>query len=428
MGFWPGFTMAMYPSQFAYKKMAVDLTEIWGNTSELNLYYHIPFCKFKCPYCGFFSIAQNDDEFMMQYIDKLNGQALYYNRYFNNKINIKSICFGGGTPNHAPIKAYFNIFDTLSKMNIVFDKNIEPSMEISPEIINENYIRQLQHLGIKRLSLGVQSLDKKLRSTINRLNNYDLYQLIDLIRKHNINVNIDVINGLAGQTSEMFMNTLKALMTFMPETISIYPLAGNDSSMFDKVNNTMTNREKYILFDEFYEYLIDNGYYCESHIKFVKSNQTSTHQQKIYEYQGVETLGIGCAARSYNQYIHYSLEPTFNTCASYSLLQNYMKKSFEEYEWFGIKIDEYEQRSRFAIYGFLMNQLNIEQYNKKFNSCFEDDFKEAIESVTENGLVEKVSANQYILTRKGRTYTDLVCMQFWSKNVKNLYNENRGAL
>jgi len=38
--------------------------------------------------------------------------------------------------------------------------------------------------------------------------------------------------------------------------------------------------------------LVDNGYRCESHVKFVKLNQRSTHQQKIYEYKGTETLGV----------------------------------------------------------------------------------------------------------------------------------------
>ncbi len=425
MGFWPGFTMAMYPSQFAYRKLNIDLNKIWSNSSQVNLYYHIPFCKSKCPYCGFFSVTQNDDEVMMKYINKLNAQAQYYNEMFNKKIIIKSICFGGGTPNHVPIKAYYNIFDNLSRMNVDFDASLEPSMEISPEIINEDYIKQLRQIGIKRLSLGVQSLDSRLRTSINRSNNYDLFQLVNLIRKYDMNINIDVINGLVGQTPEMFIDTLEALMTFKPETISVYPLAGNNSSMLNIGNNIMTNKEKYILFDRFYQYLSDNGYYCESHVKFVKSNQTSTHQQKIYEYQGVETLGFGCAARSYNQYVHYSLEPTFNMCAAYSLLQDYMEKTYEEYEWFGIEMDEYELKSRFAIYGFLTNQLDADDYFVKFKSHFSDDFKEEIEIVIENGLVERIDENQYVLTRKGRTYTDLVCMQFWSKKVRELYKESR---
>lgn len=119
------------------------------------------------------------------------------------------------------------------------------------------------------------------------------------------------------------------------------------------------------------------------------------------------------------------MEPTFNTCSAHSLLTKYMNKPFEEYEWFGIVMDESELKSRFVIYGFLIGQLDADKYFNLYKSCFTDDFKEAINAVIENGLVERKENNQYILTRKGRTYTDLICMQFWSENVKKLYKESR---
>ena len=74
MGYWPGYTMAMYPSQFAYSKTDVDFKEIWKDTKEVNLYLHIPFCKSLCPYCGFFTIANNDMSYMDRSIPSEIGQ------------------------------------------------------------------------------------------------------------------------------------------------------------------------------------------------------------------------------------------------------------------------------------------------------------------------------------------------------------------
>lgn len=37
MGYWPGFTMAMYPNQFAYDEISVDFEKIWKNRTEVNL-------------------------------------------------------------------------------------------------------------------------------------------------------------------------------------------------------------------------------------------------------------------------------------------------------------------------------------------------------------------------------------------------------
>lgn len=424
LGYWPGFTMAMYPSQFTYEPIDVDFESIWRDRTELNLYYHIPFCKSICPYCGFFTIAQNNTDYINKYIDVINEQLKVYAGYSDKTTVIKSICFGGGTPNHAPIGAYDKIFNTLNSVNVKLDENIEPSMEISPELITEEYIRGLKAVGIKRLSLGVQSLNLDLRTTINRDNNYNLLKLTEVMRKYSMNMNIDIMNGIAGQTPEMFMDTLEKLMEFKPETISIYPLAGKDSSMIKKDSNTMSNKEKYGLFRVFHDYLVDQGYDCESNVKFVLKNQTSTHQQKIYEYQGVDTLGIGCAARSYNYHTHYSVEHRFNPNKRKSLLDEFLTKDFREMHYYGFQMNELERKSRFAIYGLFIGRVEMKKYKELFGSSFEEDFEEQVEAILELELVKRTENDELILTKEGRVYTDLICGQFWSEEVKRKFKED----
>ncbi len=423
LGYWPGFTMAMYPSQFAYEPIEVNFPEIWKDRREVNLYYHIPFCKSICPYCGFFTIAQKDMDYIERYVDRLNNQLLSYAEYLNGgeKGLVKSICFGGGTPNYTPIGAYDKIFDTLHSSGLLFDNALEPSMEISPELIDEEYIKQLERIGIRRLSLGVQSLNLNLRQTINRANNYNLLDLADIMRKYNMNINIDVMSGIGGQTQEMFMDTLEKLMVFKPETISIYPMAGKESSMIKKDFKTMSNREKYQLFREFYDYLLEQGYYCESNVKFVLRNQPSTHQQKIYEYQGVDTMGIGCGARSYNYYTHYSVEERFNPKNRKQLLDEYMTRDFQDMKYFGLHMNEQERKCRFAIYGSFVGTLDMKKYNSLFGSDFCEDFKEQVGAVLKLGLMKKNEQEQLVLTKEGRVYTDLICTQFWSEAVVEKY-------
>ncbi|WP_162300649.1 radical SAM protein [Anaerosacchariphilus polymeriproducens] len=421
LGYWPGFTMAMYPSQFAYDPINVDFEKIWSDRNEVNLYYHIPFCKKICPYCGFFTIAQSDKDYIIKYVDKINEQMKVYSGYFHNKGLIKSICFGGGTPNYAPLEAYYRIFNTLNTINIDLDDKLEPSMEISPELVDEEYILGLNKVGIKRISLGVQSLDLDLRKTINRDNNYNLLQLVEVMRKYDMNINIDVINGIVGQTPKLFMKTLERLMEFKPETISIYPLAGKESSILKKDNNTMTNKEKYDLFRVLHDYLLEEGYYCESNVKFVLKNQTSTHQQKIYEYQGIDTLGLGCAARSYNYHTHYSVEERFNPTMRKSLLDEYISKDFRNLKYYGIHMNEQERKCRFAIYGIFIGCVDMNKYFKQFKSSFKTDFAVHVEAILNLGYVRETQNNELIITKEGRVYTDLICTQFWSDKVKELY-------
>lgn len=422
VGYWPGFIVGMYPSQFSYKAIEIDINKIWKKTKELNIYYHIPFCKSKCPYCTFFSIVKNDNDYYRKYVNKLNQQFNLYNNCFEEKVNIKSICFGGGTPNILPISEYYKIFDNLARGNTTFDKDLEPSMEISPEIITNEYIKGLKEVGIKRLSLGVQSLKKDLRKSINRDKELNILNIIDDIRNNDMNMNIDLINGLQGQNPEIFMETLIEIVKFAPETISIYPLSGEQNSLFKKAENLMTTKDKYQLFDVFYDYLLSHGYRCESHVKFVKLNQDSTHQQKIYEYNGVETLGLGCGARSYNNYTHYALPYTTESCMARKSIDEYIEKDFNDYVWNGFKMNTEENKRRFIIYGFFLGELNLMAYKEKYKSSLLEEFKYELEALADNDLII-IENNKIYLTKKGRKYTDLVGTVFWSNDINKQFRE-----
>ena len=240
------------------------------------------------------------------------------------------------------------------------------------------------------------------------------------MRKYNMNINIDVMSGLVGQTPKMFMDTLEKLMEFKPETISIYPLAGKGSSMIKKSEQIMSNKEKYELFREFYDFLLNQDYYCESGIKFVKKNQPSTHQQKIYEYQGIDTMGVGCAARSYNYHTHYTVESGFNPKKRHQVLDEFLQDGYRNMNYYGINIDEQERKCRFAIYGLFIGRVELDKYKELFNTDFEDDFKEQVEAILELELVKR-EGNCLISTKEGITYTDIMCYQFWSKNVNEKY-------
>lgn len=421
-GYWPGFIIGMYPSHFAYKPIQVDFQKTWQDTKEVNLYFHIPFCKWSCSFCTFFKLVKDDEEYYRKYIRRLNEEFLFYNSFFKEKVNIKSICFGGGTPNTIAISDYEKVFDTLAKGNVSFDADLEPSMEVSPEIITKDYIAGLAKVGIKRISLGVQSLKGELRKGVNRDESLDILGIIEIIRNNGLNINIDLINGIVGQDNDDFMETLKEVVKFGPETISIYPLSGKKSSMFKNSSVIMTTKEKYKLYDIYYEYLVNNGYDCESHVKFIKKNQNSTHQQKIYEYKGTETLGIGSGSRSYNNLIHYGTSSWEDASLVKKAIEDYMTKDFQDLSWYGFEMNEEENKRRTIIYAWFLGVLDTKAYFARYNSCPYKDFPEEFEALKDNELVY-IQGDYMYLTQKGRKYTDLAGTLFWSKRITGMFNE-----
>lgn len=422
LGYWPGFIIGMYPSQFAYKPIKVDFKKAWEHAEEVNLYFHMPFCKWSCSFCTFFKVVSKDEDLYHRYMDKVLEEIRFYSDIFSRPVGAKSICFGGGTPNVIAVSDYERLFNALEKSNFQFDKDLEPSMEISPEIISEDYIAGLASVGIKRLSLGVQSLVGELRKGVNREKTLNILRIVDSIRKYNLNINIDLINGIRGQDFHSFMETLREIVKFAPETISIYPISGQANSMFRKSEQQMTTRDKYELWDIYHDYLASNGYDCESHVKWIKKNQHSTHQQKIYEYKGVETLGIGCGARSYNNLVHYGTSSWNDQKLVKRAIEDYMTKDYHDLSWYGFEMNLDENRRRSIIYAWFLGYLDLADYRLKYHSHPIHDYPDEFEALSDNGLID-VTDTFITLTRKGRKYTDLCGTLFWSETISKMFHD-----
>ena len=62
----------------------------------LGIYIHIPFCKSKCDYCDFYSLAGREEQ-MDQYQKALLAQLKQWAPRLKGR-GIDTIYFGGGTP------------------------------------------------------------------------------------------------------------------------------------------------------------------------------------------------------------------------------------------------------------------------------------------------------------------------------------------
>ena len=63
-----------------------------------SLYIHIPFCRTKCSYCDFYSVAlRNPERLVIAILDELSVRAALYNPPF------ETLYIGGGTPTVLPL-------------------------------------------------------------------------------------------------------------------------------------------------------------------------------------------------------------------------------------------------------------------------------------------------------------------------------------
>lgn len=114
-----------------------------------GIYIHIPFCKSRCIYCGFYSTTGL--ELRQRYIDALCHEWLL--RQQELKESLDTIYLGGGTPSQLTDKQLQQLFAFLPIATT------EVTIECNPDDVSASYAATLAQLPINRVSMGVQTFD-----------------------------------------------------------------------------------------------------------------------------------------------------------------------------------------------------------------------------------------------------------------------------
>ena len=83
----------------------------------MGIYVHIPFCRSKCYYCGFYSVAST--QLKKAYIAAL-GHEIQLRKDYLDTSEVKTLYFGGGTPSWLSMDELTDIVTTL-EMNIALN-------------------------------------------------------------------------------------------------------------------------------------------------------------------------------------------------------------------------------------------------------------------------------------------------------------------
>ncbi|MFA6336152.1 MAG: radical SAM protein, partial [Bacteroidales bacterium] len=85
-------------------------------TATASLYVHAPFCRAKCRYCAFFSLATGPQgpqpRLLSSYLDVLEAE-MDRQAQVHGRVAAPTLFFGGGTPSLLPPEGLARIMDTL---------------------------------------------------------------------------------------------------------------------------------------------------------------------------------------------------------------------------------------------------------------------------------------------------------------------------
>ena len=277
-----------------------------------GLYIHIPFCKSRCIYCGFYSTTGL--ELRQRYVDAVCREMQM--RPHGDVSPISTIYLGGGTPSQLTGNQLRQLFQYINK--VYGQKAEEVTIECNPDDITPDYAALLSQLPVNRVSMGAQTFDNRRLHFLHRLHTAEqVTTAVQRLRDAGItNISIDLMYGFPGETIDDWQRDIDATLALDVEHISAYCLMIEEGTvLFEQMRDEiatphsdqsekleMRNDKAEELERAMYEMLIEElmaaGYEHYEISNFAKSGFQSRHNSSYW--RDVPYIGLGAAAHSYD--------------------------------------------------------------------------------------------------------------------------------
>lgn len=357
-----------------------------------NAYIHIPFCKSKCKYCSFISFTKLDlkENYLLALSDEIKYQ-------YKGEL-LDTIYIGGGTPS---LLTEHEVLEIINAFQI--NKKTEITIELNPENISEEYLKNLKNIGVNRLSFGCQTFDNDILKNIGRRHSpKDVEKYVEYAHNAGFeNISLDFIYGLPNQTVEMFEKDLKKAINLNIPHISFYGLKIDSDCYFAK--NPPENLPDEDIQADMYlkavKILSNSGYEHYEISNFSKKGYNSKHNLNYWKNNSY--YGFGVAAHGYEDGVRYS------NCA---ILEEYIKNPQEHK--FSHKLTKQEKLEEEIFLGFRKSDgIDTKSINDKYNIDFEKKYKTILDKYLSLNYIEK-SESGYKLTLNGILVSNVILADF----------------
>ena len=269
------------------------------SVQPLGLYLHIPFCRQKCVYCDFYSLAGNEAR-MDEYVEALCAH-LVQAAPSAAAHTVDTVYFGGGTPSYLGAPRLIRILDTVFQHYSV-SADAEITLEANPDSAGDpEILKSLRQAGFNRISLGMQSACAEELKEIGRIHTPEQVGIaVSAARSAGFdNLSLDLIYGLPRQALARWKENLAAAVALNPEHLSCYGLKVEEGTPLFARRETAElpgDEAQADMYLHTVEFLAAHGYPQYEISNFSRPGRQSRHNLK-YWILG-EYLGFGPGAHS----------------------------------------------------------------------------------------------------------------------------------
>lgn len=268
------------------------------------LYFHMPFCRRKCPYCDFFKRIHRSidrERFLRSLLAEIELAA---EACSPPVAPVRTIYFGGGTPSLHPPEEIAEIIGKV-KRRWGLDTSAEITLEANPGLLTPELLRGWRAAGVNRLSLGGQSFSERKLGLLYRDHSAEqISEAVALARAANFeNISLDLIFGLPGETLEEWETDLQAAFALQPQHVSLYNLEYHETTPYFRWRESGKitplsedlEAEMYLFTHEFFT---ARGFEHYEISNFARPGFRSRHNSACWE--GKPYLGFGPSAHSFD--------------------------------------------------------------------------------------------------------------------------------
>jgi oxygen-independent coproporphyrinogen-3 oxidase len=211
------------PSTDAWKG---SVLQAFGESREISLYLHLPFCEALCTYCGCNKRITKNHAVESPYIEAVLKEWAMYRDLLPDRPILRELHLGGGTPTFfAPENLHYLLSSILKDVDLAED--YELGFEAHPGTTSTEHLSTLRDLGFTRLSIGIQDFAPEILEIINRKQTFeDVRFVTEKARELGYeSINYDLIFGLPLQTRAHIAETIRKTKALAPERIAFYSYA-----------------------------------------------------------------------------------------------------------------------------------------------------------------------------------------------------------
>ncbi|MGE5391377.1 MAG: radical SAM protein [Deltaproteobacteria bacterium] len=296
-------------SKTATKKLCGRLGSHCEDLTAMAVYIHIPFCDRKCGFCDCYSFPLNDKNRHLEdiYIRNLLHEITNWKTFGPiEQKPVSTVHLGGGTPLFLSPDNFEGLIQAC-RDQLGVHPDTEWALESTSSSIHPEALELMLRNNIRRLHVGVQTLEDTVRSAIGRRESRAV--ILDKLQaalKMDMVVSVDLVFGLPGESIEGFIDTLLELIAIGIDGFSLYQLQTSRRNQGWRQRSRDPIRGyicEYLLFQTAEHLLLQNGY-KKTHFNHY-SRQRDQNRYYSYPQRGEDLLGLGCSANGCLGSYHY---------------------------------------------------------------------------------------------------------------------------